>query len=376
MEDWVKAIKNKLLDDQIELPPDDWELFEARYLAPKRRRWTIPLGVVLVSAAAAAVALVIINKPAKDTLYKQIPSSPVTGAHFSGAPLLASGTSIIIQENQPIKKIKNPSTPVSLSTQEPKPDAGDAIIESEPSESDQELVSQTKEKENESPENDYHNYDTSSQKNRQRLTLAPHIGGLRSDASTGMPSSAFTDSKRIALYPEMLFRRHLSYISGGYNDIVMTANHSIPVTIGLDVGLSITPRLSVVSGAELSIYKSKFIGTIMDRTATQKVCYLGIPLRMEWAVWNNGRFSAWFGAGGKVDRLIYGKFGNEKLTDKTFNWSAVAEAGLGYDILENVGLYLAPELSWYFKPDNPAILTYRTENPLMVSVNAGLIFKF
>ena len=370
MEDWVKAIKNKLLDDQIELPPDDWEMFEARYLAPKKQWWTIPLGVIIASAAAAAVALVIINRPANDNLYKQIPSSPV-----SGTPLLASGTSIITHENQPTKKIKNLMTPVSLSAKEPEPDVDDATIESEPAESNQELVSQTKE--NELPEKDYHNYDTSSQKNRQRLTLAPHIGGLRSDASTGMPSSAFADSKHVAFYPEMLFGRNFpSSASGSYDYIVMTANHSIPVTFGLDVGLLITPRLSVVSGAELSIYKSKFIGTIMDQTATQKVCYLGIPLRMEWAVWNNGQFSAWLGAGGKVDRLDYGKFGNKKLTDNAFNWSAVVNAGLRYDILENVGLYLAPEMSWYFKPDNPAILTYRTENPLMVSANAGLIFKF
>ena len=68
MEDWVKAIKNKLLDDQIELPLDDWESFEARYLAPKRKWWMIPLGGVLVSAAAAAFVLVIINRTAKDNL--------------------------------------------------------------------------------------------------------------------------------------------------------------------------------------------------------------------------------------------------------------------------------------------------------------------
>ena len=370
MEDWVKAIKNKLLDDQIDLPPDDWELFEARYLAPKKLRWTIPLGIVFASAAAAAVALVIINRPANDNLYKQIPSSPVYGA-----PLLASGTNIIIQEKQPTKKIKNLTAPVSLSAQEPEPAVDNAVIESEPSESDQERVSQTKE--NESLEIYYHNYDTSPQKKRQRLTLAPHIGGLRSDASTGMPSYAFSESKLVAFYPEILFGRPLSSFGGGiYDDIIMTANHSIPITFGLDVGLPISPSLSIVSGAELSIYKSKIIGTIMDQTATQKACYLGIPLRLDWSVWSNGRFSAWLGAGGKVDRLIYGKFGNEKLTDNTFNWSAIADAGLRYDVLENMGVYLAPELSWYFKPDNPAILTYRTENPLMMSVNAGLIFKF
>ena len=68
--------------------------------------------------------------------------------------------------------------------------------------------------------------------------------------------------------------------------------------------------------------------------------------------------------------------GDDKLQDNTFNWSAVANVGLRYDFLDNVGMYLAPELSWYFKPEDPAILTYRTDNPLMFSVNFGLAIGF
>ena len=76
-----------------------------------------------------------------------------------------------------------------------------------------------------------------------------------------------------------------------------------------------------------------------------------------------------------MDRLIYGTIGENRLKDNSLNWSVTSCAGIRYCLIDNVAIYIAPEISWFFKPDNPAILTYRTENPFMVSINAGLSFR-
>jgi hypothetical protein len=156
-----------------------------------------------------------------------------------------------------------------------------------------------------------------------------------------------------------------------------TVDHHFPLAFGLDVSYPLTPLLSLTSGIELSIYKSRFlIPAVSSPQVEQKVYYLGIPLRLDWTVWQGERFSSWIGAGGKVDRSVYAMFGNKKVQDDAFNWSALANAGFRYDIVDNVGIYLAPEVSWFFKPGNPNLLTYRTENPLTFSVKAGLYFSF
>ena len=60
MEDWIDAIKDKVLAEQPELPQGDWERFEADYLAPKRKRRVLPFVLALTSAAAAVVAAVLL----------------------------------------------------------------------------------------------------------------------------------------------------------------------------------------------------------------------------------------------------------------------------------------------------------------------------
>ena len=376
-------------DDRIELPPGDWEKFESSNLAPRKRSWTIPLITSLVTAAAAAsVAWVVLNHSSEDN---------------SVSPMeLRQSTSRMLAEQHPfdatVDATSTKSTGSTIQSNTHKPSAASLKPENSFFETDSEINS-GKDPAPDTPvpsadsvilrpkveksatriENDFNDYETSGQKTRRRFAFAPHLGGMRSEATVKFPSLSFANSKLASFYPEMLYGFPLDIfgsLPGFADDVVMTANHSLPFTVGLDIGLSISPRLSLVSGAEVSFYNSRFKGILTDQTASQTACYLGLPLRLDWTVWRDGRFSAWLGAGGKVDRLVYGRFGDDKLQDNTFNWSAVANAGLRYDFLDNIGLYLAPELSWYFKPEDPAILTYRTDNPLMFSVNFGLAIGF
>ena len=133
--------------------------------------------------------------------------------------------------------------------------------------------------------------------------------------------------------------------------------------------------MALTSGLELSIYNSvRTIPSLGEQR--QRVHYLGIPLKADWVAWQAGRFSAWLGAGGKVDRCVRARVNDKAVQDNTLNWSVMADASLQFALTKNLGLYIQPEVSWYFKPADPVLQTYRTEHPLMFTVGAGLRIGF
>ena len=68
--------------------------------------------------------------------------------------------------------------------------------------------------------------------------------------------------------------------------------------------------------------------------------------------------------------------GDLRLKDNTIHFSAIGDLGVQYRLLPNVGLFLQPEVSYYFKPTNPVLETYRTEHPLTFSLGVGARFSF
>ena len=55
MEDWIVAIKKRILSVEPNLPDDDWKRLESYYLASRRRRRFYPLLLSVVSAAAVLI---------------------------------------------------------------------------------------------------------------------------------------------------------------------------------------------------------------------------------------------------------------------------------------------------------------------------------
>ena len=373
MEEWIDILKERLEGAEVPSTQEDWAAFEAKYLSGRRRRRVIPLVASLVTvAAAAAVALFMLNRPAAEE-----PVQP-----DSVLPIVAeSETEESIEVPEDTIKIILISSAISPITLTPSVEASadnDSIDQAEPE------ITKPKEEENAPEESiatdkvpagdsEFQYFETPERPGspyRRRIRLSSNIGGSANSLSADT-------------------RLSLGRLLGGNGGIFpndgedpasvtpATADHHFPLAFGLDVSYPLTPRLSLTSGIELSIYKSRFlIPTLSSPQVEQKVYYLGIPLRLDWTVWQGERFSSWIGAGGKVDRSVYAMFGNKKVKDDAFNWSALANAGLRYDIVDNVGIYLAPEASWHFKPENPNLLTYRTENPLTFSVKAGLYFSF
>ena len=387
MDEWIYILKDRLREAESPLPTGDWDVFEAKYKADRRRRRVLPFVISSVSIAAAAVvaALLFLSRPSDSAPatkpFEAIPSVPQRLAET----IESQPEPPVIQSPHP-PVVQSPHPPVILSPQGEESQATEEVVETE----DVPAVNQQQAQSPQTPvilsqqseeSNDFIDYETSGKPTRKRLTVAPHFGGMRSDVAAPVSFPSFPGKN---VYASNHGKQGLDYLSLPYSNSLnnglssLSADHSIPITFGVDLSFPINQRLAITSGVEMSSYKSVFTEIIykqsltQNRYLTQNALYLGIPLRIDWSFWQGGKFSAWIGAGGKVDRCVYARLDGEDIRDKDFNFSALADAGIRYDFLEYLGIYLAPEVSWYFKPDNPSILTYRTEHPFALTINVGL----
>ena len=149
-------------------------------------------------------------------------------------------------------------------------------------------------------------------------------------------------------------------------------HHDFPITAGLQVRLELLPWLGIGSGVEYSYLHS--VASSIMANVDQRLHFIGIPLRFDARLWSNHHWEVYAGLGGKAEKCISASYGNLKCEEPRLQWSAEAFGGIQYRIWNNTSLYLQPELSWYFTQTD--LVTYRTEHPFGVSLNAGLRFDF
>ena len=375
MEDWIDAIKDKVLADRPELPPGDWERFEADYLAPRRKRRVLPFVIALTSAAAAVFAAVmLVNRPA--------PLAPVSVEAVQPYVAEASVDEPVPEASVPSRVIPQTSIPrqVPAAVETDKEtstvtETVDVVSESVVPIREPETKAEPESVKEPEPVDRWPDVfeEAEAPVSRKRVAFAPVVKGFHGRGN-GQPYSGVVGSP-VYGSPSPVFSSALPYIA---KPEAFTSQHVVPLSFGIDVSVSLLPRLALTSGIDLSLYRSTF--TVTEASSglqfRQQAYYLGIPLRLEWTLWDQGRTSAWLGAGGKADYLVYGKFGDVRFKDSTVHWSAVGDLGVQYRLHPNVGLFLQPEVSYYFKPSAPGVDTYRTEQPLTFSLGAGVRFAF
>lgn len=142
--------------------------------------------------------------------------------------------------------------------------------------------------------------------------------------------------------------------------------HDLPVSVGLNFRYGLTGRIFAESGIEYSYLHSK------QDDIHSELHFAGIPLRMDFVILTAGPVELYAGAGGKVEKCLKASLGGIEVKERDLQWSASARIGSQIRLAENVRLYLEPDLSYYFT--KTTITTYRTENPLGLTVRAGLRF--
>jgi RNA polymerase sigma-70 factor (ECF subfamily) len=167
--------------------------------------------------------------------------------------------------------------------------------------------------------------------------------------------------------------------------IVHKEHHDKPITFGISLTKSVSDRLSLETGLQYSILKSRFtIGEGGDSAATrQKIHYLGVPLRVSYKWVGYKRLSAYSSVGATLHVPVYSKlvgsadndwkriiFGNKPL-NPSLQWQVGASVGVQYEFAPNTSLFVEPTVNWFI-PSGGETHTIWTEQPVMFTCPFGI----
>lgn len=132
------------------------------------------------------------------------------------------------------------------------------------------------------------------------------------------------------------------------------AKHHLPVSVGLQVGFGIAPRLRLTTGVVYTKASSDFTVSAHNNetVTTQDLHYVGIPLNLSYEVWGTKQFHAYLTVGGEGDVNVK----NDTKTDGVetsskrdrMQWSGKASVGAQFDVIPQLGIYVEPGAKYYF----------------------------
>ena len=166
------------------------------------------------------------------------------------------------------------------------------------------------------------------------------------------------------------------------------AEYEKPFTLGLSASIGLNDRWSVLTGLEYTRLRS--LHTIGRDTLyfknRQTVHYVGVPLGLSYTVWSKGNLHLNVSAFGKMEIPVAGILNSEHHNGVAYTyqntlkfkapiqWSAGAGIGLQYNLTPWMGLYVEPQVRYYF--DTGGIQTIRQVQPVEFAVPFGVRLTF
>ena len=157
---------------------------------------------------------------------------------------------------------------------------------------------------------------------------------------------------------------------GSFTSGVNRYRHDLPVSLGITVRMELTPRTGLESGLEYT-----YLHSTVDSDGgqmSQRLHFVGVPVRMDTRLWTGNGLDLYAGLGVKAEKCIAASMGYVNCEEPRLQWSTGAFAGVQYRIGPRAHLYFQPEFSYSLTKTD--LVTYRTETPLVFTLNAGLRF--
>ncbi len=174
------------------------------------------------------------------------------------------------------------------------------------------------------------------------------------------------------------------------NDVYTEKKHRQPVKVGLSVHYRITRRLSVGTGVVYSYLSSDLVsGTDnYNYTTRQQLQYLGIPLQINYALFQGRRWNVYASGGAMAEKCVKGRSTtdyvvgskvqstqHDRLGENRLQYSVNAAAGLQVNATDNIGLYLEPGVSYHFNNHSHITNIYK-DTPFNFSLGVGVRYSF
>ncbi len=188
------------------------------------------------------------------------------------------------------------------------------------------------------------------------------------------------------------FRNGESLVVYNQPEVETKYSHKLPVKFGVSFRYGFNKRLGIESGLTYTLLNSTFTtaaGTANgNTTGKQTLHYIGIPLNVTYNIIGSKLFNVYASAGGAMDKAVGGYFettghvdgkrsetNRNSLKPKELQWSLNASAGAQVNVLNQLGLYVEPGIS-YRIPSGSHVRSIYTDKKLDFSIGFGIRFNF
>lgn len=168
---------------------------------------------------------------------------------------------------------------------------------------------------------------------------------------------------------ELIFKDGMPYLKRRADQVV-NIDHKQPLTFGFSVRKRLPKGFSVETGL-MYTYLASDVEFASSEKVSQKLHYLGIPLRANWNFVDKKSFTMYVSTGGAMEKCVYGKIGSKDETVKPLQFSVMGAVGAQYNVSNRVGIYVEPGVSYFFD-DGSDIQTIRKENPCNFTLQGGI----
>ena len=411
---WTQRLRDHLADIEAPVPDDLWEKIEARLPkevaspTPKKEARIVPLWARWAAAAVIVGGLVILwnvksgmwnensllsskSETTKKTSAEKTPAlmKSEKSEESESSESIEQGVKApaLLAEEMPMESEKKvEETPLVPISSEEKPNEPILPVSSEEksNESIQPISSEKKPNDSEkSPEN------VIRELNQKIAAYKQHRRGsatINLYASNGFGNQSYRNG--VLMSQELLsnydyYRNPDSHGTRFGNSPVYLANHEErqnfyqPISFGLSVNIPISSKFSVSTGVVYTRLSSDFtsIANSLVYERQQKLHYVGIPLTVQYNVWQWYGLNVYATAGGQADFNVKAYMTTEgtetKLEKDNLQWSVNAALGVQYNFIPQLGIYVEPGIKHYF--DNGShIQNYFKYRPTNFNLQIGL----
>lgn len=411
---WIDDLRNRLGHYETEAPEGVWSSISERLygaaapmdghlnVALKQRKqaatiWLIPTGIAATIALLALLSYPFLHHeepslPTLPTLAQEVPAaqqqimeqeaiehptSPLNNSSEQSTSSAESQAGAFTSASG--KQVVAPSSAFSDNPEQPSSSAGDKVTSP-------------------SPHNPSRSWGETTIATTPRGARRHARWSLSASASGGIGSNSNLHSREGVLMVSAPSNYHTTWADSPLlgiglmnrgEEVHSEYKHHLPLRFGLNVAFYLSPRLAVESGLSYTRLTSDHTeGSYHSyHTTTQKIDYLGIPLKLKYQFLSLNRIALYASAGAMAEQCISGKATTQyviqqkaqqtekqNLTSRPLQLSAQAALGVEYHFIDRFSLFAEPGIGYYFD-DRSSLETIYQKRPFNFNLNLGIRFK-